>query len=86
MQPRALAGIVGLHQLKVINSKIDRVVSAVVAGDTRVGHTTLDGNHLLAIPDTFDFKVIDLKISANKIHCCLLLLPAEPERGGAGRC
>ena len=36
VQPRALAGMIEVKELKVINSKIDKVVDSVINDDTQV--------------------------------------------------
>ena len=36
IQPRAMAGMIDVHELKVINSKIDKVLDSVINEDTQV--------------------------------------------------
>merc|ERR1719369_637207 len=72
--------MIDVKELKVINSKIDKVVDSVINDDTQIKQLKLDGNHLLAIPQHFDFMsltnigVVEAVASKNHIPCSCSLL------------
>ena len=72
VQPKAMSGMLGVQELNIINSKIDRIHENVISEesqvrwsaikhnpryDVQVKSVRLEGNHLLAIPDDFDYMV-----------------------------
>ena len=69
IQPRALAGMIDVHELKVINSKIDKVVDSVINEDTQV-IDELQKHSLILI---FLFQIKHLKLDGNH----LLAIPPQ---------
>ena len=49
--------MLGVQELSIINSKIDKVGENIISGETQVKSVKLEGNHLLAIPADFDYMV-----------------------------
>ena len=64
IQPKALSGMLGVQELSIINSKIDKVGENIISGETQVKSVKLEGNHLLAIPADFDYMVSKLSIKS----------------------
>ena len=82
IQSRAMSGMLGVQELNIINSKIDKVGPGAGAGgevvtpglqvrenvisqETQVKRIHLEGNHLLAVPQDFDYMVF-----TEKTQCC----------------
>ena len=57
IQPKALSGMLGVVELSIINSKIDKVGGNILSAESQIKSVNLEGNHLLAIPDDFDYMV-----------------------------
>ena len=57
IQPKALSGMLGVQELSIINSKIDKVGGNILSAESQVKSVKLEGNHLLAIPADFDYMV-----------------------------
>ena len=77
IQSRAMSGMLGVQELNIINSKIDKVGQVqgqgqgqvqvvtpglqvrenVISQETQVKRIHLEGNHLLAVPQDFDYMV-----------------------------
>ena len=58
VQPKAMSGMLGVGELSIINSKIDKIRENIISDETQVKHVRLEGNHLLAVPDEFDYSVV----------------------------
>ena len=68
-----MSGMLGVEELNIINSKIDKIHENVISEESQVWTgaiqdtysryryqvktVNLEGNHLLAIPDDFDYMV-----------------------------
>ena len=77
IQSRAMSGMLGVQELNIINSKIDKVGQVqvqvqvvtpglqvrenVISQETQVKRIHLEGNHLLAVPQDFDYMVFTEK-------------------------
>ena len=57
IQPKALSGMLGVVELSIINSKIDKVGENILSAESQIKSVKLEGNHLLAIPADFDYMV-----------------------------
>ena len=49
--------MVNVQELRVVNSKVDKVLDRLNQQDTELRELSLEGNHLLALPDNFDYQV-----------------------------
>ena len=57
VEPRAMSGMLGVDELNIVNSKIDKIKENIISDETQVKNVRLEGNHLLAVPDDFDYSV-----------------------------
>ena len=52
-----MSGMLGVEELNIVNSKIDKIKENIISDETQVKNVRLEGNHLLAVPDDFDYSV-----------------------------
>ena len=71
IQPKALSGMLGVQELSIINSKIDKVGGNILSAESQVKSVKLEGNHLLAIPAEFDYMVRIYIGCPKKMSTCL---------------
>ena len=90
IQSRAMSGMLGVQELNIINSKIDKVGQVqvqvqvvtpglqvrenVISQETQVKRIHLEGNHLLAVPQDFDYMVFTEKTVLWILSIVLILI------------
>ena len=90
IQSRAMSGMLGVQELNIINSKIDKVGQVqvqvqvvspglqvrenVISQETQVKRIHLEGNHLLAVPQDFDYMVFTEKTVLWILKIVLILI------------
>ena len=71
VEPRAMSGMLGVEELNIVNSKIDKIKENIISDETQVKNVRLEGNHLLAVPDDFDYSV-GIQISVSLMNPLLI--------------